>query len=160
MTRIYVIMLAGGLMWLSCGCAASPPTGAGDAVSNSEDQPKQIESLPAGPRPLLEAQGFAILDFRARRDEFDRVYVIGEVKNTGFLERGVELQATLRDADLRVVAVGLFHPASYRNIKPSETWPFAYSFGRQEGVIRAELRIVGAFRAMDMLNVASTSSGE
>jgi len=160
MKRIHAILLAGALMLLSCGCAASPLTGAVDVVGSSEQQPKQTEPLPAGPHPLLEAQGFAILDFRARRDVFDRVCVVGEVKNTGFLERGVELQATLRDADLRVVAVGLFHPASYRNIKPNETWPFAYSFGRQEGVVRAELRIVGAFRAMDMLNVASTSSGE
>jgi len=160
MKRIYTIMLAGGLIWLSSGCAASPPTGAAGPASTPGDQPKQIESPPAGPRPLLEAQGFAILDFRAQRDEFDRVCVLGEVKNTGFLERGVELQATLRDTDLRVAAVGLFQPASYRNIKPGETWPFAYSFGRQEGVVRAELRIVSAFRAMDMLNVASTSSGE
>ena len=147
-------------MLLSCGCAASSHTGAGDAVSSSENPSKQLESLPAGPRPLLEAQGFTILDFRARRDDFDRVYVVGEVKNTGFLERGVELQATLRDADLRVVAVGHFHPASYMNIKPGETWPFAYSFGRQDGATQAELRIVGAFRTMDVLSIASTYSGQ
>jgi hypothetical protein len=157
MKRIHAVLLAGGLILLSCGCAASPPVGAVDAIGSSQDQPKQVDRSPVGPRPLLEAQGFAILDFRARRDEFDHVCVVGEVKNTGSLERGVELQATLRDTDLRVVAVGLFHPASYRNIKPGETWPFAYSFGRQEGVVRAELRIVGAFRAMDMLNVASAS---
>ena len=160
MKRIDAILLVGGLILLSCGCAASPRAAAQGVVSSPEDQSRQIESLSAGPRPLLEAQGFAILDFRARRDQFDRVCVVGEVKNTGLLERGVELQATLRDADLRVVAVGLFHPASYRNIKPNETWPFAYSFGRQEGVVRAELRIVSAFRAMDMINVASTSSAE
>lgn len=160
MKRIYGILLAGGLMLLSCGCAASPPTGAGDVVSSTENQPKQLEPLAAGPRPLLEAQGFTVLDFRARRDDFDRVYVVGEVKNTGFLERAVELQATLRDADLRVVAVGLFHPASYMNIKPGETWPFAYSFGRQEDAVQADLKIVGVFRTMDVLSVASTSSGQ
>jgi len=53
--------------------------------------------------------------------------------------------------------VGHFFPASYRNIVPDETWPFTYSFGRQEDAAEAELRIVGVFRTTDMLNVASTT---
>ncbi len=53
------------------------------------------------------------------------------------------------------LAVGHFYPASYRNIVPDETWPFTYSFGRQEDAVEAELRIVGAFRTMDLLNFAS-----
>jgi hypothetical protein len=53
--------------------------------------------------------------------------------------------------------VGHFYPASYRNIVPGETWPFTYSFGRQEEAIDAELRIVGAFRTMDIVNVASVT---
>jgi len=102
----------------------------------------------------LEREGFAVLDFRARRDEFGRVYVVGEVKNTGLAAQGLELQASLRDGDGRLLAVGHFCPASYTNIMPTEAWPFAYSFGKQEDAARAELRIVGTFRAMDVLDVA------
>ena len=80
--------------------------------------------------------------------------VIGEIKNTGFGARAVELQATLRDGNGRILAVGHFYPASYTNIQPNETWPFAYSFGRQDDVAQAELRIVGAFRTMDTVDVA------
>jgi hypothetical protein len=143
MKGIHAIILAGGLALLVCGCAASP---------NRAGSPD--EQL-AERRPLLEAQGFAVLDFRARRDEYGRVCVVGEVENTGFMARAVELQATLRDGDGRIVAVGHFYPASQTNIKPSETWPFAYSFGRQDDIGRAELRIVGAFRTMELSSVAS-----
>jgi hypothetical protein len=157
--QMHMAMLAGGLVLLCGGCAASPVTKVAGTISSSEE-PTQTQSPPNGLYPLLEAQGFTVLDFRARRDEFDRVYVVGEVRNTGLLERGVELQATLRGADLRVAAVGLFCPASHRNIKPNETWPFAYSFGRQKDVVRAELRVVRSFRAIDVLDDASNSSGQ
>jgi hypothetical protein len=69
----------------------------------------------------------------------------------------VELQAALRDANDRLVAVGHFCPASYKNIAPGETWPFSYSFGKQEGIVNAELRIVGSFRTMDILDTTSAN---
>ena len=69
------------------------------------------------------------------------------------MARGVELQAALRDTNGRLVAVGHFCPASYKNITPGETWPFSYSFGKQEGIARAELRIVGGFRTLDVMGV-------
>jgi hypothetical protein len=100
--------------------------------------------------PQLAREGFAVLDFRARRDVYDRVYVVGEIKNAGAAIHGVELQASLRDAEGRLLAVGHFYPASATNIKPGETWPFAYSFGKQQKAAEAELRIVGAFRSMDV----------
>jgi hypothetical protein len=90
-------------------------------------------------------------------DEYDRVYIVGEVRNTGPAPRGVELQATLRDAGGRILAVGHFYPASHTNIRPGETWPFAYSFGKQQDAVQAELRIVGAFRTMDLRSVASVA---
>jgi hypothetical protein len=146
MKAIHAILFAGGVLLLVCGCTVSPPKPAADDIDLSTDKAQ------AG--PLVEAYGFAVLDFRVRRDEYDRVYVVGEVKNTGILARGVELQATLRDADGRVETVGHFYPASYMNIQPGETWPFAYSFGRQNDATKAELRIVGAVRTLDILSVA------
>jgi hypothetical protein len=148
MKRILVIVLAGVLL---CGCATKPQDPAGgmaDDVGRAT-----IDSNTPGPR--LEQAGFAVVDFRARRDEYDRVYVVGEVKNNGLGALGVELQASLRDADGRVTAVGHFYPASYRNIPPGETWPFAYSFGKREDAVQAELRIVGTFRTMDAPSFAS-----
>jgi hypothetical protein len=155
MKGIYLIALAAGLMLLACGCAATSPTQAGGPISSSTGDARQTATRPAESSPRLQQQGFVVLDFRARRDEYDRVYVVGEVKNTGIAARGVELQATLRDAGGRLLAVGHFCPASHTNIVPDETWPFAYSFGRQEGAVQAELRIVGAFRTMDILGIAS-----
>ncbi len=91
-----------------------------------------------------------MLYFRALRDDYGSISVVGEVKNVGLAARGVELQAALRGTNGRLVAVGHFCPASYQNIAPGETWPFSYSFGRQEqGIHHAEMRIVGAFRAVD-----------
>jgi hypothetical protein len=104
----------------------------------------------------VEQHGFTVRDFRAVRDGYEKVSVVGEITNTGTAARGVELQATLRNAAGRVLAVGHFCPASYRNIKPGETWPFAYSFGYEPDAAQAELRIVGAFRTMDIYNVAPT----
>ena len=144
-----VVLLAGGLALLGCGCAGSPSPPAGETagLGGHADQ--------AGLR--LEHQGFAVLEFRARVDEYDRVYVVGEVQNVGSAARGVELQAALRDADGHIVAVGHFYPASHTNISPGQRWPFAYSFGKQEQAAEAELRIVGAFRTMDLTSVAYLS---
>jgi len=152
MSGIRVLVVVGGLTLFAGGCATSPSRQAQSDVNQTEEQPS---ARLARSRPLLEAQGFAVLDFRVRRDEYSRVCVIGEVKNTGFMARAVELQATLRDENGRVLAVGHFYPASCVNIRPDETWPFAYSFGRQDDVTRAELRIVGTFRTMDMVSMAS-----
>jgi hypothetical protein len=146
MKAIHAILFVGGLLLLVCGCAVSPQAPVAKDVDPSTDEAQ------AG--PLAEAHGFAVLDFRVRRDEYSRVYVVGEVKNTGSLARTVELQATLRNADGRVESVGHFFPASYMNIQPGQTWPFAYSFGRQDDAAKAELRIVGAVRTLDILNVA------
>jgi len=139
-----------GAMLLLVGCASSSRQ-VQDNLDQTAGRPG-VQS--ARSRPLLEAQGFAVTDFRIRRDEFYRVSVMGEVRNTGSTARAVELQATLRDKNGRVSAVGHFYPASYTNIQPNQTWPFAYSFGRQDDVTRAELRIVGAFRTMETVNVA------
>jgi len=153
MTAVRALAVIGGLLLLAGGCASSIHQTQGNSnrpISRTEQSTPRL----ARSRPLLEAQGFAVLDFRVRRDEFNRVSVIGEVRNTGFTARAVELQAALRNASGRVLAVGHFYPASYTNIQPNESWPFAYSFGRQDDVARAELRIVGAFRTMETVNVA------
>lgn len=108
----------------------------------------------------LERDGFSVLYFRAIQSDYGVVSVVGEVRNVGATARGVELQAALRDANGRVVAVGHFCPASYKNIAPGETWPFSYSFGKQEGIVKAEMRIVGAFRTLDVLDAASSNQLE
>lgn len=103
-------------------------------------------------RPCLEQHGFAVFAFRAIRDSYGHLSVVGEITNTSSAARGVEMQASLRDTSGRIVAVGHFCPASNRNIVPGESWPFTYSFGRQEDAVDAELRIVGSFRTTDILN--------
>jgi hypothetical protein len=145
-----VIALVGGLSLFICGCAILCGEDAAPAGTVGE----QADADPCDGGPQLEREGFAVLDFRARRDVYDRVYVVGEIRNTGGATEGVELQASLRDAEGRVVAVGHFYPASYTNIGPGETWPFSYSFGKQPEAAEAELRIVGAFRTLGIPSVA------
>jgi hypothetical protein len=160
MRTIRAIVPAIGVLLLVCGCTASRQAEKASLGANSGKEPPARDSISGQPqdRPAtscLEGHGFAVLSFRAIRDGFGRLSVVGEIKNTGSASKGVELQASLRDVGGRILAVGHFYPASYRNIVPDETWPFTYSFGRQEDAVEAELRIVGAFRTMDILNFAS-----
>lgn len=154
MKNFSMIALFGFVMLFVAGCKGAM-SGQGAEKGVCADSEVARAGIDGGQSPVrLERKGFAVLDFRARRDEYDRVYVVGEVKNTGLGAKGVELQASLRDEDGRLLAVGHFYPASFTNIEPTESWPFAYSFGAQEEAVRAELRIVGGFRAMDTLGVA------
>ena len=139
-----VIALVGGLSLIMCGCAGL----SGDSTGCTGNSSGQAVADCGESSPRLEREGFIVLDFRARRDVYGRAYVVGEIKNAGGATQGVELQASLRDADGRLLAVGHFYPASCTNIRPGETWPFAYSFGEQREAVGAELRIVGAFRTM------------
>lgn len=146
MRGVCVALFLSGLMLVACGCAWSQPqTGPATAPSGGGLVPTD---LPA----RLVYDGFAVLDFRAMRDEHDRVHVVGEVKNVSQAARGVELQATLRDVQGRILAVGNFYPASNHNIMPEETWPFSYSFGRYDTGVRVELRVVGAFRTIETID--------
>jgi len=162
MRTICAVVLTLSLLLLVCGCAASRQEEKASFGASPGDEPPARSSIWGPSRNLpgsasLERHGFAILGFRAIRDGFGQVSVIGEIKNTGSASKGVELQASLRDAGGRILAVGHFYPASYRNIVPDEAWPFTYSFGRQEDAVEAELRIVGSFRTIDTLSVASAT---
>lgn len=154
------------MVMFCCGCSSSPEsqtgTTADPADSDTVESPVVAETAlaslanPAPTGPKMVRHGFAVLDFRAKRDEYDRVVVLGEVKNVGAGLKGVELQAVLRDEAGRLLAVGHFYPASNASIRPNETWPFAYSLGRQSEAVKAELRIVGAFRTVEILSVSSS----
>ncbi len=161
MRKIRGIALVVGLLLLVSGCSSLRQVGRAlipgrPAQSQAADASISTETKTDSGSPCLERHGFAILNFRAIRDIYDQVSVIGEIKNTGSSARGVELQASLRDPSGHILAVGHFFPSSYQSIVPGETWPFTYSFGRQEDAVDAELRIVGAFRTIDILNVAAT----
>jgi len=149
MVKNHAIIVLTGFSFLLCGCCSSS--------QNGKPPRTQDAHVATTHRPYLAQDGFAVLYFRAIQNEFGGVSVVGEVQNVGSAPRGVELQAALRDTNGRVVAVGHFCPASYRNIAPGETWPFAYFFGRQEGIVHAEMRIVGSFRTLDILDVASAN---
>jgi len=161
MKEMYAVLLLGILMIVSAGCSTSPENlssvdfdewnfGLG-AVARASINGETTSNL----APPAVQHGFAVVDFRARRDEYDRVFVVGEVKNVGVATKGVEMQATLRDAAGRVVAVGHFYPAGDYSIGPDQTWPFAHSFGKQLDGVEAELRIVGSFRTIGNISTVS-----
>ncbi len=160
MRTIWAIVPAIGILLLVGGCSASRQAEKASFGAGPAHEPAARDTISSDPKnrsanACLERHGFTILGFRAIRDSFGQVSVVGEIRNTGSASKAVELQASLRDAGGRILAVGHFYPASYQNIAPDETWPFTYSFGRQEDAVEAELRIVGAFRTMDVLSVAS-----
>ena len=165
MSRCRWFLLIALVALLGCGCSSSSESQraavAEPANSDVVESPvtggtaSSPSSIPAVTAPRMVRHGFAVLDFRAKRDEYDRVVVLGEVQNVGRALQGVELQAVLRDTAGRVVAVGHFYPASNTSIKPNETWPFAYSLGRQREAVKAELRIVGAFRTVEVLSAST-----
>ncbi len=144
-----VALFVAGLMLLASGCSRL------QRLVDPAAGPSGTDETVAGLDARLVYDGFAVLDFRAMRDQHDRVHIVGEVKNVSQAARGVELQATLRDAGGHVLAVGSFYPASNHNIVPGETWPFSYSFGRYDEGVRTELRIVGGFRTIDTLGLAT-----
>ncbi len=159
MTRIHIIVLVVGLVLMVCGCETSPQAqGFADSplAAGGQNSPSRMAAGPREPTLCLEQYGFAVLDFRAIRDEYGRVSVVGEIRNVGSGPRGVELQATLRNAEGRIVAVGFFYPASYRSIVPGEIWPFTYSFGNRQEAVRAELRITGTFHTIDVMSTISS----
>lgn len=152
MKRIGMRFFLVGLASLAVGCAAAPGRLAGDPLELRDGSvavtPSTQPADPGGSRLRLVGRGFAVRDFRVIRDEYGRVHVLGEVQNVGAATHGVELQAALRDANGRLLSVGHFCPAAGNNIAPGEVWPFTYSFGRQDQGVRAELRVVDAFRSM------------
>lgn len=155
-------LILGTLTIFVCGCSTSPEHLSGPDLDTLNfglgavvRTPVDSEAFSGGLIPPAVQHGFAIVDFRARRDEYDRVVVVGEVQNVGTATKGVELQAALRDVAGRLVAVGHFYPAGDYSIGPNQTWPFAHSFGKQEDGVAAELRIVGSFRTIG--NVSATS---
>lgn len=152
MKGICVQVLLAGLASFTLGCSVASEKPAGAGVAPREGtvgiaSVRQAGEFTGSHVPLVRC-GFAIRDFRAIRDEYGRVHVLGEVENVGAAARGVELQAALRDADGRLLSVGHFCPAAGNNIVPGEIWPFTHSFGKQDRGVRAELRIVDAFRSM------------
>ena len=161
MRRVCATVLIVSFLLLVCGCASSRRTGKASFSADAAAKQPATGETSAEPkdvlvRPCLEQHDFAVFGFRAIRDSYGQLSVVGEIKNTGSGARGVELQASLRDTSGRIVAVGHFCPASDRNIVPGESWPFTYSFGRQEDATGAELRIVGTFRTTDILNASMT----
>ena len=161
MRTVRGIALVVSFLLLVSGCSSLRRVGRAlipgrPAQSAQADVSTSTETKTDSGRPYPERHGFTVLNFRAIRDVYNQVSVIGEIKNTGSTGRGVELQASLRDTSGRLLAVGHFFPSSYESIAAGETWPFTYSFGRQGEAAGAELRIVGAFRTIDILSVAST----
>lgn len=148
MKAIYWRLFLVGLANFTLGCSVAPEGAADDPLQSCDGSVLETATDRGRVCAQLARCGFAVRDFRAIRDEYARVHVIGEVENVGKAARGVELQAALRDADGRLVSVGHFCPAAGNNIAPGEVWPFSYSFGRQDQGVRAELRIVDAFRSM------------
>jgi hypothetical protein len=147
MKAIYMGLFLVGLASLTLGCSVAPQGPAGEAREMGDGSVVEAADQAASRLPLVRC-GFAVRDFRVIRDEYGRVHAVGEVENVGDATRGVELQAALRDAEGRLLSVGHFCPAGGSNIMPGEVWPFTYSFGRQDGGVHAELRIVDAFRSM------------
>lgn len=162
MKNIAVLLPFMVLLVLVHGCSIAPqdlPVSERESrdasLGGSVQVPVETDSVAGNSVIPMKWQGFAVLDFRAKRDSHGMVFVVGEVKNVGQATKGVELQGVLRDTQDRVVAVGRFCPAANHSFAPSETRPFAYSFGRHDGAAHVEMRIIRTFYTMDTLGLAA-----
>lgn len=90
----------------------------------------------------VSAQGFQVVSYDARW-EGDYLWVVGEVRNTGNVAAGVELQVIARDAAGRLVDVATFWPGSIENIRPGMSYGFRHPVTRERSAVRVEVQIVG-----------------
>lgn len=97
---------------------------------------------PATELPEPQRSHFEIIDFSWRRDEFGMVRCAGEIKNISSIPQGVEVQATARDGNGRVVAVQEFWPASTNNIPAGQKYPFTYHISERTDIKTVELRVI------------------
>jgi len=77
------------------------------------------------------------------RWEGDVLWVVGEVRNTGGVASGVELQVIARNASGRLVDVATFWPAGTQNIQPGASYGFRLPVTRDQSAVRVEVQIVG-----------------
>ena len=80
---------------------------------------------PTASRSNVTAGDFEILSVSSRWD-YDRLLVIGEVKNNASLPAGVQLEAVARDASGVLIDSEQFWPASVRNIPAGGTTGVAH----------------------------------
>jgi len=156
-----VLPVVAMLIWAS-GCLTVPEqlsSGAGrwcpkdtPGFAEAHVGTSSITNLPAD---SLIWRGFAVLDFRATKDERGRILVVGKLNDVGTATQGVDLQVMLPDEADHVVAVSSFCPAAYHSIAPNHTRPLAYSFGREDRGVRAELRSIRIFYTMGTLGLAT-----
>lgn len=151
----FLSLLVGGCSVAPEHLASTPLDSDEPVLISSMQSPVDEGTVAINPSSPMVYRGFAVLDFRAKRDEHGMVFIVGEVKNVGAATQGVELQAVLRDGNDRVVAAGNFCPAANHSIIPDEVRPFAYSLGRHDDGMHAELRIVRTFYTMDTLGIAA-----
>lgn len=87
---------------------------------------------------------FKILSFRAVWGEFGTLRVIGEVKNTGSIAAGVELEAIARDSNGNLVDVAKFWPNSVNNIPPGGSTGFKFPLTEDKSAKKVEVKVINA----------------
>lgn len=89
---------------------------------------------------------FKILEWHTEKRLLETTYVIGEVKNTGSIDAGVELQAIVRDKDGKIIDSCSFWPASIKNIPAGTTWPIKYGVTDKSNIGKISLKVIDAKR--------------
>jgi len=110
-------------------------------VTSSTEAPKAEPHSYSQPR----TSNFVVLDsyWKAVPGIPTSIWVMGEVKNTGSVAAGVELEATAYDKDGRVLDSTSFWPASVRNIAAGDTCPIKFGLdANSSDVSRVQLRVV------------------
>lgn len=74
--------------------------------------------------------------------KYDRLYVIGEVKNIGTIAAGVQVEAIARNKSGDLVASNKFWPNSINNIYPGRSRGIEYPLTSDKSATRVELQII------------------
>lgn len=113
-----------------------------EAAKETGEVPDIADFAPVARRNSSVSPDFQILSYTTRW-EGDYLWVIGEVRNTGSVPAGVELQVLARDASGRVVDVATFWPAGIQNIRPGASYGFRHPVTRERSAVRFEVQVVG-----------------
>lgn len=135
--RFAILVL--GLLFVSCSSPLTPES----AAPTREPLPTTVPAVLVPPtveptRRDPTEDDFEIVSYRVV-DEPPETRIIGEIRNTGSVPAGVELQAIARDASGAIIDDVRFWASGATNIPPGATQPFAAT-GPRAGTRGVELR--------------------
>jgi len=129
--RTILLMVLGVTLMLSLvGCTKPPAASEDAATGNSGNGKPSVAS-------------FKIVSYQGKW-EYGRFRIVGELKNTGTVAAGAEIEVIARDSDGVLVDSKQFWPNSINNIPPGGTCGIDFSITEDPAAVTLEAKVVEA----------------